>query len=61
MIMVGHALQHKQGSYRIYNLRTKKIFICDNVKWLLSKQWNEKNYMKSLMEHDDNIKVHKMN
>ena len=27
MIMDGHALQHKQGSYKIYNSRTKKVII----------------------------------
>ena len=31
MIMVGYALHHKPGSYRMYNPETGKIIICDNI------------------------------
>ena len=31
MIMVGYALQHKPGSYRMYNPDTGKVVVCDNI------------------------------
>ena len=52
MIMVGYALTHKPGSYRMYNPRTKRIIVCDNIMWSETKKWKAKDDMKHLF--DDN-------
>lgn len=53
MIMVGYALQHKPGSYRMYNPKTRKVVVCDNVTWSESKQWKATDDMKQLIDTND--------
>ena len=47
LIMVGYALNHKVGSYRMYNPTTNKIAISDSIAWSKPKQWRASDDMRS--------------
>ena len=39
MLMIGYAMNHPSGTYRMYNPRTKSVVISNNVKWTEWKRW----------------------
>ena len=51
MIMLGYSLTHKVGSYRMYNPRSRKVVIYDNVAWTTAKQWQASDDMKENLQH----------
>jgi hypothetical protein len=50
MIMVGYALNHKAGSYRMYNAATKKILIWNTIKWTVFTKWKVQTEFKEFQE-----------
>ena len=55
MIMVGYALQHKPGTYRMYNPETRRIVVCDNISWTTAKQWKASGDMKDFLSYEENM------